>query len=644
MKENILIVEDEFIVAYDLQRTLENAGYKIIGIAASVKQALDILDVRKTDLVLLDIYLKGKLTGIDLAKQLAKRHIPFIYISANSNEKVLEAAKATQPYGFIVKPFRDTDVLLSIDIARYRYKHSIDLKSSGELYMKSVIEDIAGGHISQEQKLLRISSAFQPYIPFDFVAISGLSNDMNRPAEVNISRTHFDEYQVIELPDFLKLAGLTFQEYQNIYLTTPETTHDKVYTGDDFTDLKKRSKLNEIIAETFSLRSTLIKCIDLEDDRLVILSFYSRIEDIYKQDHLNLLVHLQDTLSANLTGIINQAEENNAPFKPYQKPAPISYRPNSELQFSGIVGNSAVLLKVLDQIKIVAPTDTSVLIMGDSGTGKEMIAFNLHNLSDRRLKPMITVNCAALPIELIESILFGHEKGSFTGATERRTGKFEEADGGTIFLDEVGEMPFELQSKLLRVLQEKEIERIGGLKPIPVNLRMIAATNRNLEKEISLGRFRLDLYYRLNVFPINIPALKDRKDDIPLLVNHFISKYSGKMRKNIKGVSKPILNGLMDYDWPGNIRELEHLIERSVLLCNTTIIEENYLYINLQNHKDGPKDTSPIKTIAENEREYILSVLQKCNGKISGEGGAAELLGIPATTLNSKIKKLNIKR
>jgi len=643
MKENILIVEDEFIVAHNLQRVLEKAGYQVNGIAASVKQALDILAVRKTDLVLLDIYLKGKLTGIDLAKQLTDRRIPFIYISANSNEKVLEAAKATQPYGFIVKPYKDSDVLLSVDIARYRYRHSIDLKSSGELYMQGVIKDIAGNHISWEQKLLRIASAFQPYIPFDMLEITGLTKENGKHTGLNITRTQFDEYEIISFSDVLKLSGLTVNQYRQTDVVIPEIINDNIYNGEDFDALRGISELKNIIAETFAFKSYLIKCIPLENGEKMIFSFYSRIEEIYQQDHLNLLTLLQNTLSANLIGFTNINEAVLTSAKSAPKPTAISYKADKNLQFSGIVGSSALLLKVLDQIKVVAPTDTSVLIIGDSGTGKEMIAHNLHNLSLRKDKPLITVNCAALPGDLIESILFGHEKGAFTGATEKRIGKFEEADGGTIFLDEIGEMPFELQSKLLRVLQEKEIERIGGLSPIKVNLRIIAATNRNLEKEIALGRFRLDLYYRLNVFPIYVPNLKGRKDDIPLLVNYFVDKYAKKMRKSIKGVSKTIMNCLMTYEWPGNIRELEHLMERSVLLCETSIIEENYLDNYTQPMEEEPKRAFSIKTIAENEREYILSVLQKCNGKISGEGGAAELLGIPATTLNSKIKKLRIK-
>jgi len=293
-------------------------------------------------------------------------------------------------------------------------------------------------------------------------------------------------------------------------------------------------------------------------------------------------------------------------------------------------------LTVFDHLSLVAPSDTSVLILGESGTGKERIATSIHQLSPRKRKPLIRVNCATLPANLIESELFGHEKGSFTGATDKRIGRFEQADGGTIFLDEIGEMPVELQVKLLRVLQEKEIERIGGQSSIKINVRIIAATNRNLEKEVAEGRFRLDLYYRLNVFPLLLPPLRDRKEDIPALVQHFIRQYNQKTGKKITGLSAQALSSLLGYHWPGNIRELEHLIERSVLLTKGSLIEDIVLLNTGQTAV--PPEEQRIKTIDENERDHIIAVLKKCNGRIWGAGGAAEVLSVPPTTLNSKKK------
>jgi transcriptional regulator with GAF, ATPase, and Fis domain len=246
---------------------------------------------------------------------------------------------------------------------------------------------------------------------------------------------------------------------------------------------------------------------------------------------------------------------------------------------------------------------------------------------------------------LIESELFGHERGAFTGATERRQGKFEQAEGGTLFLDEIGELPFDLQVKLLRVLQEREIERIGGSATIKINVRIIAATNRNLEKEVAEGRFRIDLYYRLNVFPLVLPPLRERKEDIPVLANHFAEIFSRKTGKRITGYSDKVLEDMLNYSWPGNIRELEHLIERSVLLAKGAMITELPLPKVVREIIPSLADPKErVKSIDEIERDHILAVLKKCNGKISGSGGAAELLNLNVSTLNSKIKKLGIEK
>jgi two-component system, NtrC family, response regulator HydG len=458
MRKKILIVEDQFIEANNLQMILEKAAYKVCTIARSVPVALEIVENEKPDLVLLDIFLQGNLTGIDLARKLREKDIGFVYLSANSNKKTLDEAKVTRPYGFLVKPFREKDILVTLDIAWYLH----------EQYLAS----------------------------------------------------------------------------------------------------KKMQ------------------------------------EEAFKQ------------------------------------PADLSTIP----EFKSIIGNSKPLQSVLDAVLMVARSETSVLLLGESGTGKEKIAECIHNLSLKKSKPFVKVNCAALPLSLIESELFGHERGAFTGAVERRIGKFEQADGGTIFLDEIGEVPPEIQVKLLRVLQEKEIERIGGRDTIKVDVRIITATNRNLEKEIAEGRFRMDLYYRLNVFPITLPALRERKEDIPLLAIHFTHLYSKKIGKPVNTIGSDALKKLLLYDWPGNIRELENLIERSVLLATGNIITDIVLP---EQHKiiissTGTKET--IKTIEENERDHIIAALRNCNGKISGEGGAAELLNIHVSTLNSKIKKLGIKR
>ena len=470
MKQKILIVEDQFIEANNLQMILERAGHRVCTIAQSVHEAWGVIEQETPTLVLIDIYLKGKLTGIDLARGLKEQNIPFVYLSANSHKSVLDEAKATQPYGFLVKPFREKDVLVTLDIAHYLHENSLESRLRHE-------------------------------------------------------------------------PGL--------------------------------------------------------------------------QDQLTRLL---------------PTRKNDAAEKDIDNPISL-----------GIVGNSKALHHVWNHVRIVAPSDTSVLILGESGTGKERIADAIHQFSPRRAKPLVKVNCAALPATLIESELFGHAKGAFTGATEKRIGKFEQADGGTIFLDEVGEIPLDLQAKLLRVLQEKEIEPLGGKAPIKINIRIITATNRNLEKELAEGRFRIDLYYRLNVFPIVVPPLRERKEDIPDLVGHFVQYYSRKLGRRLTGVTDDVMQQLLDYSWPGNIRELENLMERSALLSTGTVVEGCILPVQ-QPPKENIDNGRSMQTLEENEREHILAALQRARGKVFGEGGAAALLGMNVSTLNARIRKLGIEK
>ena len=311
-----------------------------------------------------------------------------------------------------------------------------------------------------------------------------------------------------------------------------------------------------------------------------------------------------------------------------------------------IVGKSKAMEAIFELVGQVAAWDSTVLLLGETGTGKELVARAIHQYSPRRQKMMVKVNCAALPPQLIESELFGHERGSFTGATDRRIGKFELAHDGTLFLDEIGELPLELQAKLLRALQEKEIERLGGKTVIKVNVRIIAATNRDLEKEMIAGRFRSDLFYRLNIFPIQLPPLRERKEDIPVLAGHFIKLHTKKIGKRIEALSSRVMEQLMRYDWPGNIRELENILERSVLLATGDTIQK----IDLPSMKYDPateaEPETPIRlqSLADNEKQHILSVLKYCGERISGKDGAAAILRIPPSTLISRMKRLGIKK
>jgi formate hydrogenlyase transcriptional activator len=312
--------------------------------------------------------------------------------------------------------------------------------------------------------------------------------------------------------------------------------------------------------------------------------------------------------------------------------------------FEEIVGSSEALRRVLTQVSKVAPTDSTVLILGETGTGKELIARAIHNRSKRSTRAFIRVNCAAIPASLIASELFGHEKGSFTGALQRRLGRFESADGGTLFLDEVGELPLETQVALLRVLQEREFERLGGSQTVSVDVRVLAATNRDLSATVTEGKFRQDLFYRLNVFPIRVPALRERVDDIPLLVEYLIERYSQKAGKKIRNISKDTLNLFQAYDWPGNIRELQNVIERAVILSEGDTFSVDETWLTRVAPKSAVASVPLVANLAGREKEMIENALREAAGYISGPTGAAVKLGIPRQTLESKIRKLGINR
>jgi formate hydrogenlyase transcriptional activator len=314
---------------------------------------------------------------------------------------------------------------------------------------------------------------------------------------------------------------------------------------------------------------------------------------------------------------------------------------NMEHRFEDIVGESTGLKHVLKDIETVAPTDATVLIQGETGTGKELLARAIHRLSPRRERTFIKLNCAAIPAGLLESELFGHEKGAFTGAISRRMGRLELAHEGTLFLDEIGEMPLDLQPKLLRALQEREIERLGGTQNIRVDVRLIAATNRDLEKMVAEKQFRSDLYYRLKVFPVVSPPLRDRRSDIPMLVRHFVDKHCRRMGKSIESIPEESMNGLVSWKWPGNIRELENFIERAVILTRGSVLHVPLAEL-MNTEPEAPSEVDPNLQAAE--RDHILRVLRETRGMIGGSGGAAERLGLKRTTLNSKLKKLGIER
>jgi formate hydrogenlyase transcriptional activator len=374
---------------------------------------------------------------------------------------------------------------------------------------------------------------------------------------------------------------------------------------------------------------------------LGVMTMGSRQPDNFGQEDLDLLSQISSQIALAVDNAIAYGRVTEARDRLEEERLYLESEIRSEYNFEDIVGKSAALRKVLDQVAIVAPTQSTVLLHGETGTGKELFARALHNLSPRRERTFVRLNCAAIPSGLVESELFGHEKGAFTGALMQKKGRFELADHGTLFLDEIGDITLDLQPKLLRALQEQEFERLGSTRTVHVDVRLIAATHRDLDGMIRNNQFREDLFYRLNVFPIEIPPLRERRDDIPLLVHYFVLRHSRQMQKRVKSVPKQAMEVLVNADWPGNIRQLENFIERCVIFTQGE--ELNVPYAELKKVSDRSV-ASAAPSFEQAERQAIIDALRAAFGRIAGKGGAAERLGLKRTTLQNKMNKLNISR
>jgi len=645
MEEKILIVEDEYLVAGHMKRFLEKVGHQICGIASSYSDALAIIENEKPTWVILDICLNDQFSGIDLAQKLSDLKIPFIFLSANMNQSTLEEVKKTKPYGFLSKPFKDKELLIMLDIARDRHEKIMEAEQimiTGEDFTAPLL--LGEDRNSQDSGLIKFADALHSYVNFDVLCLSADKGTKFLQNDIFICRSPKNSYSMINCLELARHLGISQHEYINMKRVFIRERSPSYSADLGFKRLRMDWPLLKHLSNEFKIESHLLFPFPASEG-LPVLSFFSRQNDGFGDEDILVLENLQDTLRDSLKGILIK-EQLSSPGERATRVGGAGKSPHSgqEKVFEGIIGSSPALLEVIEQLKIVAPTSTSVLIMGESGTGKEKVAQAVHQLSPRRMKPFVIVNCAALPLSLIESELFGHEKGAFTGAGEKRIGKFEQADGGTIFLDEIGELPMESQVKLLRVLQEREIERVGGNQRKKIDVRIIAATNRIMEKEVAEGRFRLDLYYRLNVFPLELPPLRDRRNDIPELVQFFVDEYSAIINKSVRSVSDLVMKQLVGYSWPGNIRELSHVMERSVLLAKSDVITDVTLPKNRNVEQDEEENRHYVKSFEENERDHILAVLKRCLGRVAGEGGAAELLRVPPTTLTSKIKRLGIKR
>jgi formate hydrogenlyase transcriptional activator len=381
-----------------------------------------------------------------------------------------------------------------------------------------------------------------------------------------------------------------------------------------------------------------------QDRGLGVLTLASFAEDAFQQTEISFLEHVAAQIA---TAIENARAHREIAALKEQLECERVYVEDEILagaKFEELVGSSESLAQALGQVARVAPTDATVLVTGESGTGKELVARAIHKHSRRASRPFIRVNCAAIPQSLIASELFGHEKGAFTGATERRPGRFELANGGTIFLDEIGDIPADMQVALLRVLQEREFERVGGSRTVSVDVRVIAATNRDLKAAVEAGTFRLDLFYRLDVFPIRVPSLRERKDDISLLAKYFIERYASSAGKKIKNVDKRTLKLLETYDWPGNIRELQNVIERAVILCDGATLSIDESSLHHDTFETLQRSTRLSEALTNTEKAMIEAALEEAGGRVSGPSGAAVKLGIPRSTLESRIRSLQISK
>ncbi|OWP64725.1 Fis family transcriptional regulator [Hymenobacter amundsenii] len=420
-----------------------------------------------------------------------------------------------------------------------------------------------------------------------------------------------------------------------------------VYVGPDFEVLAEQHALLHYIREQRGTQSLL--CAPLEDSNepaaALILASHQPLA--FTEEHLELMQNLVPQIRLAVQNVLafEQIDALRTQLERERTYLIDEINTTAAARLDDFVGGSAAMRAVYTRLAQVAPTDTTVLITGETGTGKELVARALHHLSPRRERALIKLNCAALPAQLIESELFGHEKGAFTGAHDRRIGKFELADKGTIFLDEVGELPLDLQAKLLRVLQEKEFERIGGRRVIQSDVRVIAATNRVLEEEVAAGRFRADLYYRLNVFPIRLPALRERPEDVEPLMRHFLERFTKQMGKPVRGLRERDLRALQQYGWPGNVRELEHVVEQAVIVSQEKFLEfQGFAAGTAPAAPASPEAGGPLKTLREQERDHILAALHRTAGRVSGPNGAALLLDINPKTLEARMKKLGIRR
>ena len=632
---NLLVVDDDLLFRQTLEALLTGEGYDV-RCAPNGQTALMFAGEEPPELILLDIRLPD-MDGFEACRRLREdprtSQIPVIFISGL--DEVTDKVKGFAAGGvdYITKPFQDEELLARVEthLNLRRLQKQIDVQNvqlQQEIARSKRAEETI--KISETRYRRLFETARDGILILD--ADTGGITDVN-PFLVEMlgyGREDFLEKKLWEIGALrdIENSKATFSELQTKgyvrYESLPLQTKDGRLIDVEFVSnvyIVNHHKVIQCnirdISERKRAQEALRKAHDELDERVK-----ERTAD---------LASAKEQLQARLReieGLKQRLEKEN-----------IFLRQEIKLQYvhEEIVGRSEKMKKVLSQAEQVAPTDSTVLIQGETGTGKELLARAIHHLSSRKDRPLVTVNCASLPPTLIESELFGREQGAYTGALTRMAGRFEAADGATLFLDEIGELPHDVQSKLLRVLEEGRFERLGSSKTLQVNVRIIAATNRDLPQDVNEGRFRKDLYYRLNVFPIAIPPLRERAEDIPLLVWAFVRQFEKKMGKRVDTISRKSLEALQRHAWPGNVRELRNVIEHAMIASSGRALTVT------QPKRELP-GVPQTRTLQDLERSHILGVLEKTGWRITGEGGASEILGIKRTTLQSKMKKLGIKR
>lgn len=620
---SILIVEDEAIVAEDLASRIRRLGYDVVDTTATGEKAVELARRFKPSLVLMDIHLAGAMDGIEAAQQIHDEcKLPVLFLTANSDTTTVERALRAEAFGYILKPFGERDLRIQIEMALYRHEAELRLNESKERH-RVLVETMLQGVMHQDAngRIIAMNPAAEHILGKDCEQFSGGSSVEEEHPALREDRELFpgtEHPSLVTLRTGVPVRGVIMGVFN------PKLREYR-WISVDAVPVFSRKGMRPM--EVFTIFE------DVTDRE----NYKKDLEELVMKRTSDLVVAREDAEKRKKMAEASLVEIKGLQVQLEMEKAYLQEEIKLEHNYTNIIGQSDALKYVLYKIEQIASSDTTVLILGETGTGKELIARAIHEVSLRKNRTLVKVNCAALPANLIESELFGHEKGAFTGSQSRHIGRFEIANGGTFFLDEIGELPLELQGKLLRVLQDGEFERLGSTQTIRVDTRIIAATNRNLEEEVRKGGFREDLWYRLNIFPITSPPLRDRRDDIPLLVDYYVKKISKRMGKTIYIIPMLTMETLQQYHWPGNIRELENVLERAVI--NTSGPK---LRLADELRKPAKEPYASPKTLAAVEHDYILQVLLQTSWKISGKNSAAEILDLDRSTLRARMNKLNI--